>query len=387
MYYKTIPKYPKFEIMINNEDGRIPSTYVENWKEFQSILNEDFFNSSDKELIYRGQEVFNWALVPSLGRLSDSGTINSKVAEKHLYDFKLSLRGRITDNSLLSDEIELWALGQHNGLQTPLLDWTYSPYISLFFAFEKNENLKVNEESRAIFILNKKAIEELGGNIFEQPKRSEHSRLINQAGLFTNSILSSDDTIEGYILNLISRESGVDITNADEVAHYICKIHIPNVDQIECLQHLRMMNIHHASLFPDVIGSSLYCNELTKECVASEKDDINTEKVEKEVEKPTEEIKLFTPSKYTKLESDFIFGYLESNIDTLKIEDKRTFSNELAIKLSLLLSIDWWQKSSVIAKIKNVFRQELRKVGVPTDKLNEISEEFIVILKNIEEDK
>jgi len=381
MYYKTLSKYPKFEIMINDIDGRIPSSYVDDWREFQSILNDDFFNSNEKELIYRGQEVYSWALVPSLGRLSDSGTIGSDVANKHLKDFKLSIRGRVNDNSLLSEDIELWALGQHNGLKTPLLDWTYSPYISLFFAFEKNDNLEENEESRAIFILNKKAIEELDSDIFKQPKRNEHSRLINQAGLFTDSIFSTDDTLEGYILNLISKEADVDISNADEVAYYICKIHIPNIKQIECLQHLRMMNIHHASLFPDIIGSSLYCNELTAEYAKS----LKIEDVE--IEEEQEEKKVFIPTEYESLDSGFILGYIESNPYTVDIQDKKTFSNDLAIKFSSSFSVDWWKRNSIIAKLKNIMRLELRKAKVASDKLNEITEEFIGILIDIEEKK
>ena len=51
--------------------------------------------------------------------------------------------------------------------------------------------------------------------------------------------------------------------NAAEVARYICKIHIPATeeDRVACLRTLKMMNLHHGTLFPDAIGASRFCNE------------------------------------------------------------------------------------------------------------------------------
>ncbi len=37
----------------------------------------------------------------------------------------------------LRTEFEWWALGRHSGLLTPLLDWSWSPYVSAFFAFSE----------------------------------------------------------------------------------------------------------------------------------------------------------------------------------------------------------------------------------------------------------
>lgn len=383
-YYKSLPKFPKFEIMGNDIDGAIPVCYVDNWQHFQQILNDDFFNNESKELVYRGQEDFSWALTPSLGRLHSAGTIDEKVAQKQKELFRLSIRGRVSDVNFVEDDIELWALGQHNGLKTPLLDWSYSPYIALFFAFERDDSLKEEHESRAIFILNKKALEELEKieeNIFMQPRGNDHIRLINQAGLFTISPRDTSDTLESYIIKVLGK-SGVDVENADELSQYICKIHIPNLDKISCMNHLRKMNIHHASLFPDLFGSSLYCNEMIYEYLK-----LKEIKAEPTLESSEVETKEFEVVNYTKLDTLFVNDYLKSivNISTkLSDSDILKLSNVLVEKISPNLSVDWAYREAILSKLRTITRIELLKHKFEASEIKEIVDGFIEKLIEIE---
>ena len=185
---------------------------IESWRDFSTMLESNFFNPNGTELVFRGHRRFDWSMTPTLGRLSRNGIITSRLAADTLTLFRKAIRGRVSDHSLLEDGLEddeLWSIGQHHGLMTPLLDWTYSPYVALFFAFsrEDREDEKDNPY-RAVYVLNKTFIadDEVCPDIrvFE-PRKDDHGRLVSQAGLFT--FAPEDSTIENKLAEVLWGES------------------------------------------------------------------------------------------------------------------------------------------------------------------------------------
>jgi hypothetical protein len=105
------------------------------WSEFngavQSIL--DF-----PDYVYRGHRRNDWLLEPTLTRQLKNNPFPKNMVNKHLDEFLYAIRGRRGHHPPeLKTNDDLWALGQHNGLYTPLLDWTTSPYVALFLHSQK----------------------------------------------------------------------------------------------------------------------------------------------------------------------------------------------------------------------------------------------------------
>jgi FRG domain len=104
----------------------------ESWAALHECLFEDAWqeqlNRHRSNLAFRGRADGDERLETSLVRLGgDAGSLEGYL----LRNFRKYARS----SDVPSDSIWDWlALGQHHGLPTRLLDWTYSPYVALHFA-------------------------------------------------------------------------------------------------------------------------------------------------------------------------------------------------------------------------------------------------------------
>jgi len=276
-YYKHLPKWPDFswtdeekanlppdfKSQLEEIDGDLPTTRIDSWRDFHRLVEHERFALD--EFIFRGQRGHRWDLRPSLARDDETGVFSAKQCRECLASFRRSSRGRKDLDPTLEDDLEMWALGQHHGLKTPLLDWTLSPYVALFFAFEQSDKAAENP-SRVVYALNKTKVERRVQEILSdgdraedavrifQPTGDSNRRLLSQAGLFL--AVPPNESVTSWILTNL----GDDGEDMDALAGIIMKMHIANTEREECLRALHKMNIHHASLFPDLIGSSNYSN-------------------------------------------------------------------------------------------------------------------------------
>ena len=403
-YFEEIPLWStdssskRFEVIADAISGRIPVTRLESWRDFTDLLESDFFNRQGVQLVFRGHRRFDWSLMPTLGRLTTNGIVTEALAQAQLARFKRAVRGRLSDAAMVDEDDELWSVGQHHGLMTPLLDWTYSPYVALFFAFHKEDSKDEDKDNpyRAVYVLNKTFLAENEGETgirVWEPRKDDHGRLVNQAGLFTFS--PTDATIENKLATVLAddelfEDEELRTASEDEqpgiLAKYICKIYIRNEERDPCLRHLRRMNVHHASLFPDLLGASEYCNVITTEAemaAAVQQRGKHIEMTISESVAATDQIDATVTRSTTPATLTSIEDLLRQPAGAKQVEPGRIalIAEELASSIAKNKVVDWEKREAVQARLRNVVRVVLRKYGYPHALREHVAEQVLALAK------
>lgn len=223
---------------------------VNNWSEFREYFSKEHMNSYG--FLFRGHADADWLLESTLTRFGKelTGGLSPEILEgKQLENFRLRIRGLRGDNPPELKDTELWSLGQHYGLCTPLLDWTDSPYIAAYFAFEQASSC--NADKRSVFILDRAKLKDQLQSIrefdleFIQPVKDENPRLIAQSGSFTK--IPTAYSLEKWLEKF-------------DLGDYLTKIVIPGACRSDVLNELRLMNIVGTTIYPDLTGAAMASN-------------------------------------------------------------------------------------------------------------------------------
>lgn len=250
------------------------------------------FATSGNEIYFRGQPDEKWGLKSSFGRLveelvkqchwpASDRMANENRIEKGLWEKFRKAHFRIPEAVTLPDneDDEFIAYAQHYGLPTPLLDWSTSPYIAAFFAFEgdktsvfppdrevaiwvidwtmyewflyckhdqitpedifPNEPANFKAKLKIICDDNRSRIERV------RIKGNRNRRMIYQEGLFTRAVKVEDD-IASYLRSENEFVPGTVLT----------KIIIPGSEQAKALKDLSLMAITPVTLMNDPNGAA-----------------------------------------------------------------------------------------------------------------------------------
>lgn len=223
------------------------------WSQFKDNISQ----RSKSKFLFRGQQK-TWRLSTSFhrrGRYRMSQFTNHDV--KQLHRRLSAITTHYFDLSVAEENGAFFNLMQHHGYPTPLLDWSYSPYVAAFFAFRDWPINYSGDDKVRIYLFN------------EQAWHKDFPRIQNLDPPFLHLSVMEFIAIDNP--RLVPQQSVTTVTNIDNIETYIadCEINkntcyleaidIPASEREEAMRDLKFMGITAGSMFPNLDG---VCEEL-----------------------------------------------------------------------------------------------------------------------------
>lgn len=243
---------------------------LQRWRDYKIFVEQFSGNWA-----FRGQASSHWVLNNAIER---TGFIQfyKGIEAEFVAEFQRGARNYLSKDEIPEHLIEWLALMQHHGAPTRLLDLTKSPFIAAYFAYEfcwENDNGNVGIWAVNINYLKKKSLEILSeefGNALKESKDLINEKLFEKVFYQNNKRLVFP--VEPFRMNRrYSLQQSVFISTGisdvplmeqlhflkDHIEQAVVKIEIPTKFKKEALRELNQMNLHRASLFPDLDGYAL----------------------------------------------------------------------------------------------------------------------------------
>jgi hypothetical protein len=230
---------------------------IVSWGQFKAEVDTRTY----RKFIFRGQENSEWRLRTTYHRSGRADLLRFQDEDIQLLYRRLSGHTRHDYNLGIPDHFgALVHLAQHHGYPTPLLDWSYSPYVAAFFAFRRlrapfspSKNIRIQQFDndawkRDVRQHQRLVVPFLNFTVLEFIAL-DNDRLIPQQAL---SCVSSVDDIETYIdrYETLNRQT------------YLEAIDIPHSERALAIRDLARMGITAGSMFPGLDGT---CEELKEQ--------------------------------------------------------------------------------------------------------------------------
>lgn len=194
--------------------------------------------------IYRGQRK-NYPLLPNICRNSETDLL--LVNERGLLTAFKEKAPRCLQ-VVPKNDWEWLVVAQHHGLHTRLIDWSYDPYVALWFALEKS---KQDDSRPEVWVMNP-----LKGDVIEnfkntRPFSGQRTKVFNSSfGIPRLNAQKGCFVLFKHIEN--TRNGFVPLEKNKELRKRVGRIRIQNHSVTRIMKQLNAMGYNRDSLFPDI---------------------------------------------------------------------------------------------------------------------------------------
>jgi hypothetical protein len=224
------------------------------WDDFKNL----FGLLPQRVLLFRGHASDRWELEPLFFREAKQVGLSitqfsNRLLPDVLHELAPNLR-RPFDLGMFEELCSFLSLLQHHGFPTPLLDWTYSPYMAAYFAFRS-----VQMEGHASEYVRVMTFDPAPWNNSIAPKQNfdwttpsltvvrpiaeSNPRLIAQQGAFTLATVAS-------VRKLIEQHA---TSSRSRFGFYNVRLKVD--EAVNALRDLDAMGINEQSMFPGIEGT------------------------------------------------------------------------------------------------------------------------------------
>ncbi|EGR0059086.1 TPA: FRG domain-containing protein [Vibrio vulnificus] len=247
---------------------------IKSWSEFDRLVARKNY----RKWLFRGQSNYEWSLQSSLSRCFDETeqihqvrdveeTISNHYEHEQVMLDKFRCHAHLYLKNLPHEDDTLsWlCLMQHYGAPTRLLDFTFSPYVALYFALE------AGTEDAAVYFINHDALIKDDIEIFDgSPEIAYRALFKSDTGvecLFSFEPKFSNERLLAQ-QGLLVAPNNLELTHELILQSYkhkendFIKVRIPGKFRYSGLRKLNQMNINAANIYPGLEG---FCRSLNRQ--------------------------------------------------------------------------------------------------------------------------
>jgi hypothetical protein len=232
---------------ISDESKLVSNADLTTWTEFRQWA----VNQKPRCFIFRGQEnpsklatAFHrtWRNDLNSWIVDDVRIVFGAIVERISYPLQL---GNLDHNAAI------WSILQHHGYPTPLLDWTFSPFVAAFFAFQ---NVRPDDNRRPrIFLFDKAGWEEKHGRqafiVDAAPPQ-----LVTLENLAVGNPRSGPQQALSTVSNVADIEAFIRGKEEEDGRIYLTVCDLAPSEAPQIIRELELMGITYGSLFPGLDG-------------------------------------------------------------------------------------------------------------------------------------